>query len=132
MRGCQKLLPCQTEPMSAGSKTDPLLAKAQHINDGGSATGIMYLRRRRKISGQLHLGGVKIREKNSPADPIMSEEGRDISVAGTEIPLQPMGKAVLRQLPSCILYSGSTEKCDLQNPCKVIEINTVSSSSCTT
>ena len=34
--------------MSAGSKTDPLLAKAEPISDGGSASVIAYLRRREK------------------------------------------------------------------------------------
>lgn len=52
---CEKLPPCP-EPMPARSKMDPLLAKAQHIRNGGSATGMMYLRRRRKIAGQLQLG----------------------------------------------------------------------------
>ena len=33
------------EPMSARSKTDPLLAKAEPISDGGSASVITYLRR---------------------------------------------------------------------------------------
>jgi len=29
VRSCQKLLPCLIEPMSAGSKTDPTLAKGE-------------------------------------------------------------------------------------------------------
>ncbi|KAK4824794.1 hypothetical protein QYF61_019462 [Mycteria americana] len=33
------------EPMPAGSKTDPPLAKAEPISNGGSASGITYLRR---------------------------------------------------------------------------------------
>jgi len=45
VRSCQKLCPCLIEPMPAGSKTDPLLAKAKPISDGGSASGITYLRR---------------------------------------------------------------------------------------
>ena len=44
-RRCQKLPLCPTEPMSAGSKTDPLLAKAEPISDGGSTSVITYLRR---------------------------------------------------------------------------------------
>jgi len=36
----------------AGSKTDPLLAKAKPISDGGSASGITYLRKGRKNCGE--------------------------------------------------------------------------------
>jgi len=41
--------------MPAGSKTDPLLAKAKPISDGGTASGITYLRRGKKtaVKGQL-------------------------------------------------------------------------------
>ena len=42
VRSCQKLPPCLTEPMPAGSKTDPLLAKAEPISNGGSTSGITY------------------------------------------------------------------------------------------
>jgi len=45
VRSCEKLPPCPIEPMPAGSKTDPLLAKAKPINNGGSASVITYLRR---------------------------------------------------------------------------------------
>ena len=41
---CRKLPPCPIEPMPARSKTDPLLAKAEPISDGGSASVITYLR----------------------------------------------------------------------------------------
>ena len=44
----RKLPLCLTEPMPAGSKADPLLAKAEPISDGGSASGITYLRREEK------------------------------------------------------------------------------------
>ena len=40
VRSCKKLPPCLIEAMPAGSKTDPLLAKAKHFSDGGSAPGI--------------------------------------------------------------------------------------------
>lgn len=46
MRTCWKLLPCPTEPMPAGSKTDPLLAKAEPNSDSGSTTEINTLRGR--------------------------------------------------------------------------------------
>lgn len=43
MRSCQKLPPCLIEPMPAGSKTDPPMAKAEPISDDGSTSGITYL-----------------------------------------------------------------------------------------
>jgi len=40
VRSCEKLPPYLIEPLPASSKTDPLLAKAKSISDGGSASGI--------------------------------------------------------------------------------------------
>ena len=48
VRRCQKLPPYDAETMPASSKTDPLLAKAEPISDGGSASGMTYLRKREK------------------------------------------------------------------------------------
>jgi len=48
VRRCQKLSPYLIQPVPAGSKTDLLLAKAKPISDGGSTSGITYLRRGRK------------------------------------------------------------------------------------
>ena len=47
VRSCWKLPLClrEREPIPAGSKTDPPLAKAKPISDGGSASVITYLRR---------------------------------------------------------------------------------------
>jgi len=45
---CEKLPPCLTEPVPAGSKTDPPLPKAEPISDGGSASVITDLRKGRK------------------------------------------------------------------------------------
>lgn len=45
VRRCQKLPPCLREPMTAGSKMDLPLAKAEPISNGGIATVITYLRR---------------------------------------------------------------------------------------
>lgn len=42
VRSCQKLLPYPVESMTAGSKTDPPLAKAVPINNSGRISGIMY------------------------------------------------------------------------------------------
>jgi len=47
-RSCEKLPPCLIKPVLAGFKTDPSLAKAKPISDGGSASVIKYLRRGRK------------------------------------------------------------------------------------
>jgi len=48
VRSCEKLPPCLIKPVPAGSKTDPLLAKAKPVSNGGSASVITYLRRGRK------------------------------------------------------------------------------------
>jgi len=40
VRSCWNLPPCPMEPTAAGCKTDPLLAKAEPISDGGSTSGI--------------------------------------------------------------------------------------------
>jgi len=53
VRSCQNLPPCLTEPVPAGSKTDPPLAKAKPISEGGSAPGITYLRRGNKNCGKM-------------------------------------------------------------------------------
>jgi len=42
VRSCWKLHPRLMEPVPAGSKTDPLLAKAKPISNSGSAFGITY------------------------------------------------------------------------------------------
>jgi len=48
VRSCQKLPPCLIKTVPAGSKMDSSLAKAKPISNGGSASVITYLRRRRK------------------------------------------------------------------------------------
>ena len=48
VRRHQKLPPCQTETETAGSKTDPLLAKAEPISNVGSASVTTYLRKGKK------------------------------------------------------------------------------------
>ena len=45
VRSCWKLPLCLMEPTPASSKTGPPLAKAEPISNGGSTSGIMYLRR---------------------------------------------------------------------------------------
>ena len=45
MRRCQKFPLGPIKLMPAGSKTDPPLAKAEPISDGGSASGVTDLRK---------------------------------------------------------------------------------------
>ena len=49
----EKLPPCLIQPVPAGSKTDTLLAKATPTSNGGSASGIMYLRKGRKKTAEM-------------------------------------------------------------------------------
>lgn len=44
----QKLLPCQAEPITAGSKTDLPLAKVEPISSAGGASVVKYLRKGKK------------------------------------------------------------------------------------
>jgi len=73
---CWKLPPCLINPVPAGSKTDPPLAKAKPISDSGSASGITYLRKGRKnTAGKRQLErGVRQCERNNSADTKVSEE----------------------------------------------------------
>jgi len=45
VRTCEKLPPCLIKPVAVGSKTDPLLAKAKPVSDGGSPSVITCLGR---------------------------------------------------------------------------------------
>ena len=81
---------------------DPLLAKAEPISDGGSASGITYLRRGGKNlhnTSSSQKRGVRICERNSPAATKVSEEGGGGGAPGAraEIPLQPLVKTMVRQ-----------------------------------
>ena len=93
VRSCWKLPPCPTEPMPAGSKMDPLLAKAEPISDSGSVSGTTYLRRGGKLlCNSRWQRGVRICEGNNPADTKARGEGAGGGApgAGAEIPLQPV------------------------------------------
>jgi len=103
VRSCEKLPPCPTEPVPTSSKTDPLLAKAELISEGGSASGITYLRSGKKNMQQHpEKRGVRICERNNAADTKVSEEvrGGGAPGAGAEIPLQPMQKTMVWQAVS--------------------------------
>ena len=92
--------------MPAGSKTDPLLAKAEPISDGGSASVITYLRKGKSYCAAAIAAGERrenmwerICERNNSADTKVSEEGGGGGApeTGAEIPLQPVGKTMVRQ-----------------------------------
>ncbi|GAB0207045.1 epimerase family protein SDR39U1 [Grus japonensis] len=101
VRRCQKLPPCQTEPVPASSKMDPPLAKAETISNGGSASVITYLRKGKNCCATA--AGREEQEKcerNNHADTKVSEEGGGGGGPGAraEIPLQPMVKTIVRQV----------------------------------
>lgn len=52
VRRFQKLLPCLTEPMPAGSNMDSRLSKAKSMTDGGSTSVITYIRRGKNVVQQ--------------------------------------------------------------------------------
>jgi len=65
-----------TEPMSASSKTDPPLAKADPISNTVGTSVVIYLR-----NGKIHctgaVRGLRICERQNPADTDVSEEGEE-------------------------------------------------------
>ncbi|KAM9590862.1 uncharacterized protein ACIBXB_005912 [Morphnus guianensis] len=86
--------------MPAGSMMDPPLPKAEPISNSGSASVIAYLRRGKKLlRNGSRRRGVRICERNNPADAKVSEEGGggDAPGARAEIPLHPMVKTMVRQ-----------------------------------
>ncbi|GAB0193217.1 epimerase family protein SDR39U1 [Grus japonensis] len=81
---------------------DPLLAKAEPISDGDSASGILYFKKRGENKHQEQLQaerGVRMCERNNSADTKVSTEGGAGGApgAGAEIPLQPVEKTMVRQ-----------------------------------
>ncbi|GAB0180417.1 epimerase family protein SDR39U1 [Grus japonensis] len=79
--------------MAAGSKTDPLLAKAKPI----SASVITYLRR--KTLRERELLQPEREDVRNSADTKVSADGGAGGAPGTraEIPLQPVVKAMVKQ-----------------------------------
>ena len=59
VRSCWKLPLYLTEPIPAGSKTDPLTAKAEPISNSGSASVITYLRRKKSCWDMETAAGVR-------------------------------------------------------------------------
>jgi len=56
-------------------KTNPLLAKAKPVSDGGSTSGVTELSRVKRLWNSSRERGVRICERSSPADPKVSAEG---------------------------------------------------------
>jgi len=56
VRSFYKLPLCWIEPMPARSKMDPPLAKAEPISDGGSASVITYLRKKKPCTTTFAAG----------------------------------------------------------------------------
>ena len=93
--------------MPAISKTDPLLVKPEPGGDGGSASGITYLRRGKKPAAQqcnsVLRRGVRIWQRNNSTDTKVSEEGGGGGVADirAEIPLHPWSRPWWGRLSPC-------------------------------
>ncbi|GAB0205655.1 hypothetical protein GRJ2_003031100 [Grus japonensis] len=94
--------------MPASSKMDPLLAKAEPISHGGSASGITELRRKKTKQNKTQQflqpeRGVRRCERNNFAGTKVSAEGGAGGAPGTgaEIPLQPLEKTMVRQAVPC-------------------------------
>jgi len=97
---CQKLPICPIEPVPGGSQTDPLLATVEPISNGGSASGITYLRRGKNlVEWQLQWErGVRTCERNNSADiKVSAGEGGGAPDAGAGVPLQPVEQTLVRQ-----------------------------------
>jgi len=110
LRSCWKLPLRLIEPIPAISKMDPLLTKAKPISDGGSTSGLKYLRRGKKTlqCNSRQKRGVRLCERNSPADTKVSEGGGEGAPGmRAEIPLQPMMKTMVRP---CSLWRSVVEQ----------------------
>jgi len=99
---------CLIEPVPAGSKTAPPLAKAKAISGGGSASGITYLRRGKKCDD--------VRETTLQTPRSVKKEGGEVLQMPEQsfFPLQPVektasclciGLVLPPGLPSCPSYS---------------------------
>ncbi|GAB0176467.1 AN1-type zinc finger protein 5-like [Grus japonensis] len=87
--------------MLASSKMDPPLDKAEPISNGGSTSGRTSLRRGKKTH-QEQFSARESSKRNNSADTQVNEEGGGGGAPGAkaEIPLQPMEKAMVRQVVS--------------------------------
>lgn len=86
-KSCQKLPLCLKGPMPADFRMDMLLAKAEPIRYWQCLRDDVVMKHTTSSSQK---GGVRIFERNSPADTKVSGEGRGGGASGVraEIPLQ--------------------------------------------
>lgn len=74
VRSSQKLPQSLVDPMPFSSEVDLQLAKAEPISDGGSDSGVRYLKREEKPARLQSETGMRICRTNSPADTEVSKE----------------------------------------------------------
>jgi len=79
---------------------DPPLAKAKPLSNGGSASGIMHLRRGKTVQNDSLKRGVRTCERNNRADTKVGEGGGGGAPdARADIPLQPVKTMVRQAVP---------------------------------
>lgn len=101
-KSCQKLASCLTEPISDGSKMDPLLTKAEPISNAGSMSVTAYLRREIITAQQQPGKGEEhVREAILQTPRSVKEGGGDTSGASAEIPQQVLVQVLVKQLCPC-------------------------------
>jgi len=100
VRSCEKLPPCLIKPVPAISKTDPLLAKAKPIGDGGSTSVITYLTREKICSKTAVKREVRddVRETTLQTSRSVKKEGEEVfETPEQSLPLQPTEQTMVRQ-----------------------------------
>jgi len=75
VRICEKLPSYLIKPVPASSETDPPLAKAKPVSDGGSTSVITYLRRGKKTCGET---AVDREEGNCVNETTLKKEGEEV------------------------------------------------------
>lgn len=75
VRRCQKFPSYLSEPIPAGSRMDPLQARAEPTNGGGSIPGITDLRKEKVAQKQLQSERVRLCKRKSFAGTKVREEG---------------------------------------------------------
>lgn len=105
MRKCQKLPLCSTELIPASCRMDPTLTKPKPISDDGGTSEIKFLRRRGRGQRERF-------ERNSPADPKVSEEGEEGKCSRSQnrdFPCTLWKTPMLKQfMNNCSLWEGPT------------------------
>jgi len=73
VRSCKKLSPCLVEPMPAGSRMDPPLAKAKSSSDGGCTSVTTYSRKGKNLRGN---GSLRERSQTMGEKKLCRHEGQ--------------------------------------------------------